>query len=179
MDSEELLAQLADIHLPGAISYWPPAPGWWILALIALIALALLVRKAKRYRTQQNICQYALAELDACYARYTNTDNGNLGELKLRFVNQFNSVLRRVALVHFPQANVASLGGAAWVDFIRQNSESSLLDEEISAALQYGRFQTQCDVDVDAMLELGHQWISTLYLAKSAAIEPRGVGANA
>ncbi|MDD9890866.1 MAG: DUF4381 domain-containing protein, partial [Gammaproteobacteria bacterium] len=45
MDSEELLAQLADIHLPGEISYWPPAPGWWVLAALLLLGGYFLIRK--------------------------------------------------------------------------------------------------------------------------------------
>ena len=32
---------LRDIHLPGAIGWWPPAPGWWLLAALVLAGLAL------------------------------------------------------------------------------------------------------------------------------------------
>ena len=163
MDSEELLAQLADIHLPEPVSYWPPAIGWWILAAIALVLLVILIRKLVAIRRQQKICQYALAELDRCYDAYSQAEPATLEQSRLDYVNQFNTVVRRVALVHYPQANVASLDGAAWVDFIRQKGESSLMTKEIAAALQYGRFQKKCDVDVDAMQGFGLQWIESLY----------------
>ncbi|MBL4572044.1 MAG: DUF4381 domain-containing protein [Gammaproteobacteria bacterium] len=163
MDNEELLAQLADIHLPEPVSNWPPAIGWWILAAIALVLLVILFRNFANRQRQQKICQYAVAELQRCYDSYSQVDPANIVQSKLDYVNQFNTVIRRVALVHYPQANAASLDGASWVDFIRQKGESSLMTDDIATALQYGRFQTQCDVDVDAMQRFGQQWIESLY----------------
>jgi hypothetical protein len=169
MDSQELLAQLADIHLPSAVTYWPPAPGWWILSFVMLIAVFYSGRHYQKVRTQQKILQYALAELDQCYQQYIMADNNADSELKLRFVNQFNSVLRRVALWHYPDSNAASLGGDAWVAFICEKGNSSNLDTEMADALSKGRFQLKCNVDVNKMNSLGQKWVSSLYMSNPAA----------
>ena len=180
MDSEELLAQLADIHLPQAVSIWPPAPGWWILTLLLLGAGLFLGHKVVLQLRLRKTCAHALAELDRCHLAYANSPSQDLNELKLRYVNQFNSIIRRVALYHFPMANVASLGGKAWVDFIREKGDSSQLDEDIAAALSFGRFQTECDVDVEAMNSLGQQWINSLYLGDhNPASDPQGLNPDA
>lgn len=172
MDSEELLAQLADIHLPEPVSLWPPAPGWWILAVLLLIGLIYLGRQMVAARTRRKICEYALGELESCYQKLVGSNDTNLDELKLRYLNEVNSVLRRVALVHFPQSNVASLGGVAWVDFIRQTGDSTLLDDDIASALSHGRFQTKCDVNADALYGLGQAWIRSLYLPTKSQATP-------
>lgn len=169
MDSKELLAQLADIHLPEPVSYWPPAIGWWLVALLIFVSLIILFWKFAAYRRQQRICQYALAELNSCYDAYSHAKPGNDTQNKLNYINRFNAVIRRVALVHYPQSNVASLDGSTWVDFIREKGDSSLVTEEIAAALQYGRFQAKCDVDVDNMHEFGEQWIRNLYSEHTAS----------
>ena len=173
MDSEDLLNQLADIHLPEPVSYWPPAPGWWVLAVLLLIGLVIFARYLMAKRERQKICQHAVAELDRCFERLGQTSD-SLDKAQLHYVNEVNSVLRRVALVHFPDSNVAGLGGSAWVDFIREKGDSSLLNEDIAAALSHGRFQTRCDVDADDLNALGQAWIRSLYLqTNSSAKEAR------
>ncbi len=164
MDSEELLAQLADIHLPEPVGYWPPAPGWWVLAVIVLIGLIYSGRRFAAARTRRKICEYALNELAVCYQNLASATDADSDQLTLRYLNEVNSVLRRVALVHFPNSNVASLGGEAWVDFVRRSGDAGLLDSSIAAALSHGRFQTRCDVNADALYELGQTWIKSLYL---------------
>ena len=185
MDSTELLAQLADIHLPEPVSYWPLAIGWWILIAIALVLLALLFRKFASRARQHKIYRCALAELENCYDSYSHADPTVIDQSKLDYVNQFNTVIRRVALVHYPQTNAASLDGASWLDFIRQKGESFLMTDDIAAALQHGRFQTKCDVDVDAMQSFGRQWIESLYKCSkkpkeaSSATDAQGLSSDA
>ena len=163
MDSEELLAQLADIHLPEPVGFWPPAPGWWLLAGLLLVAAVWLGRLLLAKWIRHRICAQALAELEACYEELLADTDESPGQIRLRYLNAVNSVLRRVALVHFPPTCVASLSGSAWVDFLRQNGDASFMDEELAGALIRGRFQSSVDFDVDALLALGRQWITSVY----------------
>ena len=39
MSEENPLVNLKDIHLPPPVPFWPPAPGWWILALLLISTL--------------------------------------------------------------------------------------------------------------------------------------------
>ena len=40
MAPEELLQGLRDIQLPESVPFWPPAPGWWLLALLLAASLS-------------------------------------------------------------------------------------------------------------------------------------------
>jgi len=57
------LAQLHDIHLPGPISWWPPAPGWWALAAIVIAGSAFMLifeirrRRSLKYRALRELGQ--------------------------------------------------------------------------------------------------------------------------
>ena len=163
MDSEELLAQLADIHLPAEVSFWPPALGWWILALLFLIAGSFATRKLYAKVEQRKACQYALAELESCLERLDEST----GQKKLlRYVNDVNTVLRRVALVKFPESNPGNLVGEAWIAFIRRTGNSSQLDDQLSAALSHGRFRKQIEVDSQALNQMARSWILSVYQKK-------------
>lgn len=160
MDSEELLAQLADIHLPAEVSFWPPALGWWILAVLLFIAVGFATKKLYEKAEERKARHYALTELENCLKRLGE----NTGQEKLlRYVNDVNTVMRRVALVKFPEFNPGSLAGESWVAFIRRTGDSSRLNDQLSAALSHGRFRTQIELDSQALHKMAHSWIYSVY----------------
>lgn len=54
MNPQDPLANMRDIHLPDPVGWWPPAPGWWLLLLLALATLAFsLVWLIKCYRSNR------------------------------------------------------------------------------------------------------------------------------
>lgn len=57
------LAGLRDIHLPGPVPFWPPAPGWFILA--GLVLAVAMVAACLEWRRRQTLAYQAQQELKA------------------------------------------------------------------------------------------------------------------
>lgn len=165
MDIADALSQLADIHAPQAVGWWPLAPGWWLL--IALLIAGLLWGLWKlmaRLRLQRRANQ-AVAELDKCLNKLRADDEQDMQQ-RLIYVNEVNSVLRRVALAHFSQSEVAGLTGQQWIAFLRRYDQQQLLRDDLAQALAQGRFAPSCDIDTQALHSMAGTWIKGLYMAR-------------
>jgi hypothetical protein len=102
------LQNLRDIVIPEPPTLWPPAPGVWVLLVIALavaIALFLLWRRT-RARNAYRRAGIALLE-DA------------------RTTRDVNVILKRVALAAWPRPEVAPLYGDDWAAFLDGNCARS------------------------------------------------------
>lgn len=172
-DPSDPLSQLADIRLPEDVGLWPLAPGWYVLAavLLGLLAYALVV--LFRVVRKRRILAQANRELELCLKRREQAlDNDKPGakgisDANLDYVNDVNAVLRRVALVHFPQHRVASLNGGQWLQFLKDSGDTSLLDDQTAQALSQGRFAPRCEVNPDALHAMAARWIRSLYTASA------------
>ena len=167
MEAQDPLKSLADIHLPGEVSFWPPAPGWWLLAALLLAALFFGGRALLRALVRRRRLAAALSELDESLARYQ--DNAEAGrsrnEAGLAYLNETNEVLRRVALVHYSREKVASLHGAGWLAFLDRCDGGSTFRRGPGAPLGDGAYRRDFDADPEALHQAARRWIENRYRA--------------
>jgi hypothetical protein len=148
----DLLSQLRDIHTTPAVSWWPPAPGWWILSLLVLVLLAWVAKRGlARYRMHRRR-QQMLAWVDALNA---NTDPVRDPQAYLATLNR---IFKYVAVRAFPQHRCARMTGPCWVDFIAGNLENLSATTPLDA-LAYGPYEPAPAFEPEAVSELARQWI--------------------
>lgn len=153
------LDQLADIHLPDTVSWWPLAPGWWgllTLLVIALIAIFLWRRRAKK-NTYRKLAQQAL---DAIYANYQSSQNA------AAFLHETSVLLRRTALTAYPKTFNASIKGQAWLDWLdsvcpnKNPDPARQFNSECGQQLLTASYQKNPSVDASALYTLCSHWFA-------------------
>ena len=118
MNPADPLAQLRDIHLPEPVSWWPPAPGWWLVALIILAVIITLVYFLRRRFLKNKYRKVALNKLSLLESH--NKDNA-LGTLE-----EISAILRRVAMQTYGRQSVAPLAGDSWLEFLDKTGKTSI-----------------------------------------------------
>ena len=111
------LSKLHDIVMPEPVSWWPLAPGVWVLVGFAVVVILVMTWRFYRSRQSNAYRRAGLALL---------ADAGTAHDISV--------ILKRVALVVFPRQHVASLYGQEWIAFLNQTCPrcdfSSLLDKQ-------------------------------------------------
>ena len=150
---------LRDIHLPQAVSWWPPAPGWWGLLVVVLLAISMffLIRAWRKRRRLRNTAILEVQRI--CDAFEQHHDN-------LRLIRELSVLLRRISISYFPRADVASLTGEQWLRFL--DSCSTITDNEQGflngpgRILNDGPYQARLDIDGQALVVLCRRWVKSL-----------------
>lgn len=105
MSDPASLQNLHDIVLPAPPGWWPPAPGWYVLAVLLLAFALWWGRRAwQRWRADR----YRREALKAF--RALQADPGRLAALP--------GLLKRTALAAWGREAVAALSGEAWHRFL-------------------------------------------------------------
>ncbi|MFA5700426.1 MAG: DUF4381 domain-containing protein [Desulfuromonas sp.] len=169
------LAQLRDIHLPDAVSWWPPAPGWWLVAGVAGLVLVVLGWWLQKRRRSQQLLQWqrrgqrlALQELERLRREQLTSPETLVGELSV--------LLRRVAILHYPASNCAALLGQEWLQFLDrtlgagadggEGFEANPFSAGVGRCLADTPYQPpgRTPVDSAALLDLAQRWLEGLPL---------------
>ena len=110
MNPEEI--PLRDLHLPEAISWWPLAPGWWLVIGIAVILLAYMLRLYLRKYARGAARRHALRKLNALTAEFERHRDA------VAFCSSLSELLRRTMLAYAPRQQIAGLTGEEWLAWL-------------------------------------------------------------
>lgn len=129
---------LRDIHVSVAPSWWPPAPGWWLLASFVLLALAALVAwRLSRALRRRRLLAWFDAEVDAAVGTAAQ-------------VAAISALLRRAARGRDPGAD--RLEGQAWLAFLDDGVQPPRFDGPRGTLLLEGPFRREADPEAVAAL---------------------------
>lgn len=153
------LPVLRDIHLPEPPSTWPPAPGWWLLALIALLLIAFGLWRLYRARARAARHRRLFAELDAL--KPASVDAATTPA----YLSALSAFLRRVARA--VDAKAAVLHGEDWIRFLDRHGDGFAAHAD---ALTDAVWRPRAAVDVPAL-----HAVARTYLQRVLAHELRHV----
>lgn len=158
MEPQDPLAQLRDIHLPNAISLWPPAPGWWIVALIAIIIIALISIVIRQRAAANYYRKLALIELKTL----DKSDHSS-------YLQQLNQLLKQTAIASGCNHDVGSISGNKWLIFLdqsfskrynkRNNYNGDCFSNGVGEVLGLGPYAKHSKYQLDELENLAQRWI--------------------
>ena len=144
---------LKDIHLPEAVSWWPPAIGWWLLALFSVLLLATLITWTIRTIKQRRYRHAALAELQQYTALFEA--NGNVRD----YADRVNRLLRRVAIQCYGRTAVSHLTGKQWENFLQTQCPHKDFDTDTAHQLLKAAYAKDPQPSLADSSQLARVWI--------------------
>lgn len=147
---------LKDIHLPEAISWWPPAIGWWLLAVLIPLLIIVFVKAYKRLtrKTAIKTAKKILANI--------KQDSSKDNVQKLR---ELSVLLRRVAISVSPETDVAGLTGREWLAFLDNSLKGSPFSAGVGSCLANEPYQRPhrqlplADSEISQLIGLCEDWL--------------------
>lgn len=153
MAAPDPLADLRGYHLPDPVSWWPPAPGWWLLALLGLSLLVLLAGWLVRRHRRGAAARAAQAELTALRAALAQDGDA------AACARGLSRLLRRFALVRFPRRAVAGLSGEEWLAFLDAQGGGGRFQTGPGRLLLDAPYRPPQDLPVAELASLVEDWI--------------------
>ena len=162
---------LRDIHLPEPISWWPVAPGWWILAasILLIFIVFFIIRKIYLNRQLKRDINY---ELEKIKQQFQETQN------KSQLAKSLSILLRRASITYYPTNDIAGLTGNDWLLYLDATKTNSSTDKKFQS--DTGRIllnapylpgDTKLDFDASVFIKLCESWLTSAH-KKTKHVQP-------
>lgn len=164
---------LRDIHWPDPVSWWPPAPGWWLLGLLILLVL-LSSAWAIRVMLKPSVSREAKQHLQRITSEWLDTQHHE------QYLQQLSRLLRQIGMTYLGRAEVAGLHGNDWWQRLNQLSRQAELQPPLTSLLAEQQYRRDLSLDpaqVEAINLQLQRWLKGLpkkVPAKRPGLKPRG-----
>lgn len=153
------LQNLHDIVVPDPTPFWPPAPGWYAMGMVALV-LACWIGCKWCLRWQNNrYRREALEELSRVAAGSLKSTS------RIKALQNLNPLLKRTALAVWPRTEVADLTGDGWLAFLNRTGDTAFFGHEPARLLSEVSFVNEdklsnlSDSQVAGLISAARLWI--------------------
>lgn len=121
--SLQQIPMLRDIQDIAPIPWWPPAQGWWLIALGVLIVIVGAWRWRARLSLRIPIPGITLGSWrwDAAAALRDLRRRAGKGQDARQIVGELSELLRRIAMARLGRAACAGLTGTGWLDWLTRH----------------------------------------------------------
>lgn len=154
LDLPQLLERLHDLAAPAPVSYFPATPAWYylggVLLLLAGAGAGVLLRRRRRNRYRR----VTLREFERIERELLPGD-------PVSAMRELAVTLRRSALSVYPRAQLASLYGAEWGDFLQRSAAGAKLGEGVEL-LSCAAYLPAAEIDrarVQQALAAARRWV--------------------
>lgn len=107
----QALAELPEQFMPGTVSWWPLAFGWWLLGFVTLCLLAALAVFFYRRHKKTKAIRVALSQLKELEAQLSST---NTAQKREHLLSNLSALLRKATNDYFRKPIYSTQSGKAW-----------------------------------------------------------------
>ncbi len=147
------LSQLKDIQLPGPVPFWPPAPGWLMLALIVFLGLLYLLYLGYRLWQKKAAVRLAVKQLQARHLHCLEADH------RTEYAREINILMKQVALNYHPANQVAGLSGNSWLAFLDVTGKTTDFTQGPASMLGSAPYGDNRAFDIQAVHQCCLAWV--------------------
>lgn len=114
--SPELASQLRDIRGLDAVPWWPPGPGWWLLALLC-VALAITLFYVLRHLRRYPLGSWQRSAWRELHRLRQQAESMPPAQL----ASALSELMRRIAIARVGRAQAAALTGERWLAWLQEH----------------------------------------------------------
>ena len=146
---ENQLLSLEDIITPEGVSLWPLTIAWWLLIVVSIVAVVGLIIFYRRYQKKWGYRQEALNLLKA------HKNNLNNSDIAIKYLE----CLKRTAISAYPNQDIDSLYGDAWLSFLNRQTPKPLFNSELADFIRQAQYKKIFNLENEHLYKAIERWI--------------------